>query len=143
MNPEFEDCLKKGKIKRFSRGRSLVEKELKVAATDLDRARASLERKDSKWATIQSYYYMFHAARALLCRKNYRERSHYCLIIAIQALYVEKRLLPLRVVEGLKKAKTLRENADYYDEWSELGATTILKLAEELLDRCEEVLKET
>lgn len=85
---------------------------------------------------------MFHSARALLYAKDYRERSHYCLSIAIKTLYVEKKLLPSHLIEGFKKAKTLRENADYYDEWSELGAQTILKLAEEFIDKSIDILDE-
>ncbi|MBA7595445.1 hypothetical protein ES703_02408 [subsurface metagenome] len=141
MNHEFEDCLKRKKIKEFSRGRALCEKEFRIAKSDLKRAKTSLANKDYKWATIQSYYSMFHSARALLYAKNYRERSHYCLIVAMRTLYVEKKLLPLHLVEGFKKAKTLRENADYYDEWSEIGAKTILKLAKEFLAKSTEILK--
>ncbi|HAV42609.1 TPA: hypothetical protein DCX15_01135 [bacterium] len=93
-----------------------------------------------KWATIQSYYSMFHSGRALLYAKDYREKSHYCLIVGIRNLYVEKRLLPLRLVEGFKKAKTLRENADYYDNWSEGGAQALLKLAEEFLNKSTDII---
>jgi hypothetical protein len=39
------------------------------------------------------------------------------------------------LIEGLKKAKTLRENADYYDQWSEIGVELILRLAEEFLEK--------
>ncbi len=140
MNSEFESCLKKGKIKEFSRGKALVEKEIGTAKSDLKRAKVSLKDGDYKWATIQSYYSMFHSARALLYAKDYRERSHHCLIVAIKALYVEKNLLPPHLVEGLKKGKILRENADYYDEWSEVGAQTLLKLAEEFLGKSIEIL---
>ena len=95
LNPEFEECLRKGKIKEFSRGKSLVEKELNTAESDLKNARTTFENNGYKWATIQSYYSMFHSARALLYAKNYRERSHYCLLIAIKSYrypYNNKRL---------------------------------------------------
>ena len=140
MNSEFNDCLKKRKIKEFSRGKALAAKELKVARSDLKQAKTSYANTDYKWATIQSYYSMFHSARALLYAKNYRERSHYCLIIAIRVLFVEKKLFPLHLVEGFMKAKILRENADYYDEWSKVGAKTILKLAEEFFNKADEFL---
>jgi hypothetical protein len=45
--------------------------------------------------------------------------------VAIRALYVEEKLLPLYLLEGLQKAKTLRESADYYDQWSKTGVETI------------------
>lgn len=48
---------------------------------------------------------------------------------------MEKKLLPVHLIEGLQKAKVLRENADYYDEWSDIGAETIMKLAEEFLEK--------
>ena len=142
MNPEFEKCLKNQKIKVFSRGKTLTNKELKVAASDLEQAKISLKGNNYKWATIQCYYSMFHSARALLYVKNYRERSHHCLIVAIRELYVEKKLLPFYLIEGLQKAKILRENADYYDEWSRVGAEKILKLSEEFLNHSRQIIKE-
>jgi len=39
MNPEFERCLRNQKIKVFSRGKTLADKELKVAASDLEQAK--------------------------------------------------------------------------------------------------------
>ena len=142
MNPEFERCLRSQKIKVFSRGKTLADKELKVAASDLEQAKITFEDDNYKWATIQCYYSMFHSARALLYIRNYRERSHHCLIVAIRVLYVEKKLLPLHLIEGLQKAKTLRESADYYDQWSKMGVETILKIAEEFLNHSIQLIKE-
>ena len=78
MRAEFDECLKKGKIKEFSRGKVLVSKELESAQDDLVTAEESFTNKKYKWCAIQSYYSMFHSARGLLYAKNYRERSHYC-----------------------------------------------------------------
>jgi len=133
MNSEFQECLRKAKLQEFSRGRSLVKKELKTAEQDLVDARDSLNREKYKWSTIQSYYSMFHSARALLYIKNYREKSHYCLIVALRALYVDKKMFLNTLVESLQRAKTLRENADYYDEWSKETAESLLKAAEKFL----------
>jgi len=44
MNPEFERCLRSQKIKIFSRGKILAEKELKVAASDLEQAKITFKR---------------------------------------------------------------------------------------------------
>ena len=62
----FEQCLKRGKIREFSQGKALVQKELQTAEKDLTDGKEGFERKKYKWTTIQSYYVMFHAARALL-----------------------------------------------------------------------------
>lgn len=135
MTLEYDECMKKGKIKPFSRGTALAPKELETAKSDLERANKTYKEGDYKWATIQIYYSMFHSARALLYAKNLREHSHYCLIAAVKTLYVEtKQILP-SFLEGLQEAKNLREEADYYNRWSQAGCEKLLKLAEEFLDK--------
>jgi uncharacterized protein (UPF0332 family) len=133
MTREYDDCLKRGKIKPFSRGLTLAPKELETAESDLKIARKTFEEGDYKWATIQIYYSMFHSARALLYAKNLREHSHYCLIAAIKILYADAKKIPVKFLEGLQEAKNLREDADYYNRWSQAGCEKLIKLAEELL----------
>ena len=42
--------------------------------------------------------------------------------------------------ECLQKGKALREDADYYDDWSKVGSSEALKLAEEFLDKTKEIV---
>ncbi len=140
MTLEYDDCLKRGKIKTFSRGKSLAPKELETAASDLERSKKTYKDGDYKWATIQIYYSMFHSARALLYSKNLREHSHFCLIAAIKSLYVETKQLPVHLLEGLQEAKNLREDADYYNRWSKQGCEKLLKLAQEFLMKAKEIV---
>ena len=100
--PEFEDCLKRKKIIRFPAAKKLADKELEVARADLAASRQSIRQKNYKWATVQAYYTMFHAARTLLYHKGYREKSHYCLILALKAFYVREAVLEMRLVESLR-----------------------------------------
>jgi len=86
---------------------------------------------------------MFHSTRALIYNKNYRKRSHHCLIVALRALYVETKQLSFTFVEALQKAKTLREQADYYGEFSKTTAGELLKDAKEFLSKASEILKQT
>lgn len=140
MNPEFEGCLKRSKIKEFSQGKSLVQKELKTAENDINTAKESFQKAAYKWSTIQAYYSMFHSARALLYNKNYKEKSHYCLIIALKVLYVEKGLLPVSCLEAIQRAKELRENADYYDEWSKITAEGLITQADDFLKAAKKII---
>ena len=140
-NTDFNDCLKRGKIKKFAQAPSLIPKEIGTARDDLATALGSLKGKNYKWATIQAYYSMFHTARALIFSKGYREKSHYCLIISIKVLFVAENLLDIRLVEALQMAKTLRENADYESEFSKSSAETLVEKAQEFLNKAEEILK--
>lgn len=135
MTLEYEKCLKRGKVKTFSRGKGLVPKEIEAAKADLERAIKTLDDEDYKWATIQLYYSMFHSARSLLYFKNLSEKSHYCLIEAIRTLYVEEKSIPVTLLEALQRAKILREEADYYNRWSEAGCQKLLKAAEAFLEK--------
>jgi uncharacterized protein (UPF0332 family) len=134
MSLGYLDCLRKGKIRPFSRGKSLAVKELESAESDLRRAEATRREGDYKWATIQLYYSMFHAARALIYSRNLREQSHHCLIEAVRALFVEKGPLPVSLLEGFKEAKNLREDADYYGRWTKSGCDKLLKTARQFLE---------
>jgi len=135
----FDEGLRRGRIKEFSQGKALVQKEIKTAEKDLADGKEGFFREKYKWATIQNYYAMFHSARALLYQKNYREKSHYFLIFALKHLYVDSGKMPAYFVEALQKGKALREDADYYDDWSELGSSEMLKLAEEFLNKTKEL----
>ena len=138
---DFQDCLKRGKIKKFSKAKSLIPKELESAKSDLKTSQDSLKRKNYKWATIQAYYSMFHTARTLIYSKGYRERSHYCLIVALKQLFVAEQLLDVRLIEAMQMAKTLRENADYDNEFSKSSAEALVEKAQSFLNKCEELLE--
>ena len=142
MNQEFEECLGKGKIRKFPSGGALAPKELETAEEDLKDAEESFSSGKYKWSTIQAYYSMFHSARALLYAKDYRERSHHCLIAALRVLYVDTRLVPGSLIEALGKGKRLREDADYYNRWSQEGAEFALEAARDFLSRAQDLTKE-
>ena len=138
---EFQKCLENKKIKAFPKGKTLVSKELEIAGDDWKIAKESLNKKNYKWSIIQSYYSMFHAARALLYNQGYREKSHYCLVVGIRKLYVNKNLLGHTLIEALQLGKTLRENADYYADFSQTGAKNMLDKAKEFLEKTKEILR--
>jgi len=138
---EFQKCLENKKIKPFPKGKTLVSKELEITGDDWKIAKESLNKKNYKWSIIQSYYSMFHAARALLYNQGYREKSHYCLVVGIRKLYVNKNLLGHTLIEALQLGKTLRENADYYADFSQTGAKNMLDKAKEFLEKTKEILR--
>jgi uncharacterized protein (UPF0332 family) len=140
MNIQYNDCLKKGKIKLFSRGKVIAGKELETSESDLDAGKKSYESGNYKWATVQAYYSMFHTARALLYAKNLKEHSHSCLILSVKALYVDEGRISEKFVSALQEAKGLREDADYYSRWSKESSGSLLKSAEEFLAAAKEII---
>jgi len=114
MNLEFQKALEKKRISLFSKGKALTTKELEAAKDDLNEAKDRLKNKKYKYATITAYYSMFHAARALIYSKGYREKSHYYLLVALQALFVDKGLIEDELAKDFHTAMVLRESADYH-----------------------------
>lgn len=140
MNQEFKQCLENGKIVSFLKGKELVGKELAVARSDLLDAKAGYENQRYKWSTIQGYYAMFHAARALVYSRGYREKSHYCLSVALRALFVEEGKLDTQAGRDFLNAMNLREAADYEAEFSMNGARAVIASAEKFIEKAASIL---
>jgi uncharacterized protein (UPF0332 family) len=140
MNQEFKQCIENKKIIPFATGKKLVNKELSVAQSDLSEAKAGYENERYKWSTVQAYYAMFHAARALVYSKDYREKSHYYLAVALRALFVDEGKLDAQSVRDLLNAMNLRESADYDAEFSQSGAKAVIESADKFIQKVIEIL---
>lgn len=141
MNSEFQRCLAEGKIKPFRATNVMIKKELESANYDLMRAQDSLNNDDAKWSTIQSYYTMFHSARALIYHKGYREKSHRCILIALQELYVNAGESSPEYIDIFRSAMDLREDADYGFIYSRESATELLTNAQKFYEYAKTYLK--
>jgi len=135
VNQESKQCLESRKIIPFARGKNLVKKELSVAKSDLSDAKAGYENERYKWSTIQAYYAMFHAARALIYSQGYREKSYCCLAVALRALFVDEGTLDAQSVRDFPNAMSLREAADYEAEFSQSGAKAVIVSAEKFIEK--------
>lgn len=139
-NPAFDECLRKRKIVPFPRAQRFAKRELAAAAEDLAEARDRFSHGRYKYATINSYYAVFHAARALIYSKGYRERSHHCLSVALEALFVDAGLLGWRNIKILRDTMAMREDADYGGSFSREGAAVSISSAEEFIKATEDLL---
>lgn len=138
---EFNECLEEKKLVQVSYAESLIPREIKEAGDDLQRAHNSYEDGSYKWTEIQSYYSMFHMARALLYTKGYRERSHWCLCVALKHFFVEDNLLSASLIGDLQRAKILREDADYRGKYSKEAASEILEKAQRFYEEGRKILE--
>lgn len=141
MKITFEDCLKSKRIFLFHPAKHLVGPELEEAENDLCSAKEELSKKGIKWATIKSYYAMYHSARALLYSRGYREKGHYCLYLAIKEFFVKEGKMMPQVAEDLNNCMILREDADYRRKFSEKGASAAIEAAERFFNIAKEILK--
>ena len=83
---------------------------------------------------------MFHTARALIYSRGYREKSHYCLAIAIRALFVDENLMEAQTVRDFINAMNLREDADYEAKFSQSGAKAVIASAERFIEKAMAIL---
>jgi uncharacterized protein (UPF0332 family) len=141
VNPIIRRLLEERRLLKSRLDHEAVEKELKGAEYDLEKAEASFNEGDSKWATVKAYYSMFHAARALLYDAGYRERSHTALITAIRELYVKSGRLVEEALSNYENAMDLREEADYALTFSDEGARRVVQDAKRFITAVKEILK--
>jgi len=139
MSFRLKRLLEEKRLTRITPDKKLVLKEIEGAESDLETARKSLEDGNFKWAIIQGYYSIFHAARALLYSKGFREKSHYALLVAIQELFSNE--LESHLIQGFEDAMNLRQTADYGLTFSEEGALDVIKTADKFLLKTKEILK--
>ena len=144
MSSNFERCIEDRRLVPFKATSEMIKKEINAASYDLTQAQNSLNNGDPKWATIQGYYAMFHAVRALVYKSGYREKSHRCLLIALQELYVDTGLLSAKYVDSFREVMDLREDADYGFIYDTQSARNIIKAVREFFAHVKKFLiKET
>jgi uncharacterized protein (UPF0332 family) len=130
---KFDKCLEEGKIVKFEASVEMIKKEIENAEYDLARAEESVLKGDSKWASVQAYYSMFHSAKALVFKKGYREKSHICLLIALRELYVRSREMDKDIVDQFEMCMDVRHEADYGLSHDEESARICIESAIKLL----------
>lgn len=135
----FDDCLAKGLIRPQTSVEERSTGSLKTARRFLRSARRTEEIQESEMTVIAAYNAIFHAARALLFRKGYVEKSHYCLFQALTELYEDPELL--REVAKADKIRMSRHQLQYDGaEADEEEASHVLDTAQEFLDKAERAL---
>lgn len=137
---KFEKCLNERKIIRIKPKKEMIDREIQDAKYDLNKAEESLKRGDAKWASIQAYYSMFHSAKALILKKGYRERSHYCLMVALEELYGKTGELDKEHIENFEICMDIRHEADYGMTYDVESATMCIEGSHRFLEKSKKIL---
>ena len=136
--PTIRTLLNTKEIRRYKLAGEAPIKELDSATGDLEAAKLSLKTGDYKWATIQAYYSMFHAARALLNRMGYREQSRQGLLAGLRQLY--ERDIVSKMLDDFSEAMTQTEQVHDGRISSEDSAKAILENATDFLEEAARIL---
>jgi uncharacterized protein (UPF0332 family) len=105
----FDNCLKKGMIKKSESTKEKIEQSIVFGDKFLKSAKKNFDIEELEVCEIISYNALFHYARALLFKKGYNERSHACLFIALKKLYPEH----VELFERADKILSERHNLIY------------------------------
>ena len=108
----FRDCLSRGLIRKDASAAERVKKSIEIAERFLSSTKKNLEIEEFEMAEIASYNSIFHSARSLLFSKEYTERSHICVIIALRELYNKNQTL-IDLLNTFDKIRLSRHNIQY------------------------------
>lgn len=139
LSLRFRRLLEERKLQRIQPKTEIVTKEIVSSEYDLGKSRNSFEEEDYKWAIVQGYYSMFHAARALIYSKGYREKSHRACLVALREFFLDS--LGEERIKDLEEAMDLRESADYGSAYTDQDAKNLVEKAEAFLENVKRILK--
>jgi uncharacterized protein (UPF0332 family) len=139
LSLQFRRLLEERKLQRIQPKNDIVLKEIASAEYDLEKSKNSFEDEDYKWTIVQAYYSMFHAARALIYSKGYREKSHRACSVALKEFFLDA--LGEGRINDFGEAMDLRESADYGSAYTDEDAKNLIGKAEGFLENAKRILK--
>ncbi len=134
---ELDKCFEKGLIRKTLPSREKALKSIGKAKRWLEEAKKNFDFKLFDSCLVSSYSAMFHAARALLLKDGFREKSHYCLARYVEEKYVITKKLSGIVVDLLDRFRELR-----HEDLYELDFFATREDAKEAIKNAEIVIRE-
>ena len=138
----YKECLSKGLIRKDKSAPERVKKSLEIAERFLTSSKKNLEIEELEMAEIASYNSIFHSARSLLFKKEYTERSHVCVILALKELYKEDHEL-IDLLNTFDKIRISRHNIQYGGILIDKEeAEFVYDFAKQFLEKTKSILKD-
>ena len=138
----IEDCLEEGLLKKVPPNKDKAIKSLEKSKHLLELAESELNNGFYESAIVSAYMSVFHAARAILFRDGFKERSHYALYVYISEKYEGK--IEKWLINELNALRLQRHELMYDIEKSvevlEEDANTALNIAKEFLRSIKKIL---
>ncbi len=109
----LEECIEKGLLSRVPPSEEDASKSIKRARVLALQAKEACEAQLYDAVILAAYEAMFHAARSLLIKDGYREKSHYCIPLYLEKAYSKEGRLNIRFVMMLDSYRRLRHQTAY------------------------------
>lgn len=139
---EFEKCAEEGLIREIFPSKERAEKSIKRAERWLSEAENNFANKAFDSCLISGYLAMFHAAKSVLIRDGFREKSHFCVARYIEEKYVKTKKLEIAWIDLLDRFRELRHQDQYELDFSATVADSeeIIKNARGFIERVKKLL---
>lgn len=136
----LERCLKDGLIKQVPPSPTEAKNQIDKAFVLIKEARSCFDNDDINASVMTAYAALFDAARGILFRDGYRERSHVCVVRYLEAKYMKELGEDTIILldEYREKRHKVVYDSDYYA--SEEEAEAILIFAEKFIGKIEKLL---
>ena len=123
---------------------NLAKHRIEKARENLQESEDSLDQNHFGMSVNRSYYAMFTSARAILALKELDSSKHSGVIALFSQHIIKPGLFPKELSKFLRKAKRIRENADYGDfvEITKEDAQMQLEHAKEFVEQAQNALQE-
>ena len=137
----LKDCLSKGLIRKDKFAPERVKKSLEIAERFLSASNKNIEIEELEMAEIASYNSIFHSARSLLFKKEYTERSHICVILALKEFYTNNHEL-IDLLNTFDKIRISRHNIQYSGILIDIEeAEFVYEFAKQFLEETKKITK--
>lgn len=137
---KIEALIEKGLLIKSKSNAQEIEGSMALAERFLEKAKGNSRIEYYDVAFSLAYQSMFHTARALLFRKNLKERSHYALIAALKELYPNE-LKIMEILETMNGYRITRHGIQYSGiGCSKEDAVEAIKDAEKFIEAADQIL---
>ncbi|WP_456453625.1 HEPN domain-containing protein [Thermococcus sp.] len=109
----FEACIERGYFERIEPSEELARLSINRAKETLISAGKNFEINVYEGALMLAYLAMFHAARAVLYRDGWREKSHARVSAYLREFYVGRGKMGLKWIRYLDYVRNLRHQSQY------------------------------
>lgn len=139
----IEECIEKGLLVEIKPDSEKARASIEMAGHKLELAEKEFKHEIFENSIISAYTAMFHAARALLFKDGYKERSHYAVYIFVNEKYRER--IEKRHLNELNSLRLYRHELMYglekSEEAEESDAESAIKLAEGFIETVKEIVE--